>query len=207
MDNKKLHILQQVRRLYHRYGIKSVTMDDVARQLCISKKTLYEHFADKEDLVKNVLLMDHQNNSSFFKEIEKKKMDAINEILEVYKVINTMFRDYNTSMEYDLRKYYPDLYSNVKEIRRKRMFETVYCNMNKGKREGLYRKDLNTKIIARLQVIRVENMFENDMFTIEELVSANVFNEIFIYHMQGILSTKGRIYFEKNFNRLEEGLT
>lgn len=207
MDTRKLHILEQVRRLYHRYGIKSVTMDDVAKQLCISKKTLYEHFADKEDLVKNVLLMDHQNNSSFFKEIENKKMDAISEILEVYKVINTMFRDYNTSMEYDLRKYYPDLYSYVKEIRRKRMFETVYCNMNKGKREGLYRKDLNTKIIARLQVIRVENMFENDMFTIEELVSASVFNEIFIYHMQGILSAKGRICFGKNFNRLEKGLT
>jgi TetR/AcrR family transcriptional regulator, cholesterol catabolism regulator len=207
MDDKTLHILEQVRRLYHRYGIKSVTMDDVAKRLFISKKTLYEHFADKEDLVKNVLLMDHQKRSSFFQEIEKKKLNAVDEILEVYKVINTMFRDYNTSMEYDIRKYYPDLYYSVKEIRRKRMYETLFRNMNKGKREGLYRKDLNTKIISRLHVIRVENMYENDMFTIEELVSAKVFNEIFTYHMQGILSAKGRIYFEKNLSRLEEALT
>jgi AcrR family transcriptional regulator len=207
MDTRKLHILEQVRRLYHRYGIRSVTMDDVAKQLGISKKTLYEHFADKEDLVKEVLLMDHQNRSIVFKEIEKKKLDAICEILEVYKAINAIFRDYNTSMEYDLRKYYPGLFSNVKKIRRKRMFDTLYSNMNKGKREGFYRKDLNAKIIARLQVIRVENMFENDMFTLEELVSPRVFNEIFIYHMQGIMSNRGRIYFEKNFPRLKEGLT
>jgi len=176
-------------------------MDDVAKQLCISKKTLYEHFADKEDLVKNVLLLDHQKRSAYFDEIEKKGLDAIGEILEVYKLINAMFRDYNTSMEYDIRKYYPDLHSDVKGIRRKRMYETVFNNMNKGKREGVYRKELNAGIIARLQVIRVENMFENDMFSIEELVSPRVFNEIFVYHMQGILSVKGRTCFEKNFDR------
>ncbi|MCX6244769.1 MAG: helix-turn-helix domain containing protein [Bacteroidetes bacterium] len=206
MDDKRLRILEQVRRLYHRYGIKSVTMDDVAKQLCISKKTLYEYFADKEDLVKDVLMMDYQQRSTLFMEIEKKDLDAIGEILEVYKVINAMFRDYNTSMEYDIRKYYPDLYSNVKVVRRKRMYDTVYHNMNKGKREGFYRKDLDTKIIARLQVIRVENMFENEMFSLEELVSAKVFNEMFIYHMQGVLSAKGRIHFEKNFDRLRAGI-
>jgi TetR/AcrR family transcriptional regulator, cholesterol catabolism regulator len=203
MDDKTFHILEQVRRLYHRYGIKSVTMDDVARQLCISKKTLYERFADKEDLVKNVLMMDHQNRNNFFNEIEKKKMNAINEILEVYKAINAMFMDYNTSMEYDIRKYYPGLYQKVREIRRKKMYETVYNNMNKGMREGWYRNDLNTKIIARLHVFRVENMFENDIFTVEELVSTKVFNEIFVYHMYGILSAKGRLYFEKYFDRIK----
>ena len=206
MDDKTLHILEQVRRLYHRYGIKSVTMDDVAKHLCISKKTLYEHFTDKEDLVRNVVLMDHSNRNKFFLEIKNKSLNAIEELFEVYKMINTMFRDYNSSMEYDINKYYPDLYSKVKDIRRKKMYDTVYNNMNKGKKEGLYRKELNSKIIARLHVFKVENMYDNDIFTMEELVSFKVFNEVFVYHMQGIMSAKGRSFFEDNFTRLKAGL-
>jgi AcrR family transcriptional regulator len=206
MDEKTLHILEQVRRLYHRYGIKSVTMDDVAEHLCISKKTLYEYFTDKEDLVRNIVMLDHSNRNKFFREIKNKDLNAIEELFEVYRMINTMFRDYNASMEYDIHKYYPDLYLKVKEISRKKMYDTMFNNMNKGKKEGLYRKDLNSKIIARLHVFRIENMFDNDIFTMEELTSVKVFNEVFVYHIQGIMSTNGRTFFEKNFNRLKADL-
>ncbi len=206
MDDKTLHILEQVRRLYYRYGIKSVTMDDVAKHLCISKKTLYEHFTDKEDLVRNIVLMEHSNRDKFFREIKNKNLNAIEELFEVYKMINTTFRDYNSSMEYDIHKYYPALFSKVRDIRRKKMYDTMYNNMNKGKKEGLYRKDLNSKIIARLHVFKIENMYDNDIFTMEELVSFKVFNEVFVYHMQGIMNAKGRSFFEDNFARLKDGL-
>jgi hypothetical protein len=110
-------------------------------------------------------------------------------------------------MEYDIHKYYPDLYSKNKIIRRKKMYDTMYGNMNKGKKEGLYRKDLNSNIIARLHVFKVENMFDNEIFTMEELASVKVFNEVFVYHMQGIMSASGRSFFENNFARLKEGLS
>src|SRR5664279_5265812 len=89
MDERTLHILEQVRKLYHRYGIKSVTMDDVAKHLCISKKTLYEFFTDKEDLVRNVVLMDHTNRIKFFEGIKDKNLNAIEELFEVYRMINS----------------------------------------------------------------------------------------------------------------------
>lgn len=206
MDEKTLHILEQVRRLYYRYGIKSVTMDDVAKHLCISKKTLYKYFNDKEELVRNIVLLDYNNRNKFFREIKNRELNAIEELFEVYRMINTMLRDYNASMEYDIHKYYPELYSKVKEIRRKKIYDTMYNNMNKGKKEGLYRKELNSKIIARLLVFKVENMYDNNIFTMEELVSVKVFNEVFVYHLQGILNTKGRTFFEKNFNRSKADL-
>jgi AcrR family transcriptional regulator len=206
MDEKNLHILEKVKRLYYRYGIKSVTMDDVAKHLCISKKTLYEYFTDKEDLVRNIVLLDHSNRNKYFQEIKNRDLNAIEELFEIYRMINTMFRDYNASMEYDIHKYYPELYAKVKEIRRKKIYDTMYNNMNKGKKEGLYRKELNSKIIARLLVFRVENMYDNDIFTMEELVSVKVFNEVFVYHLQGILNATGRTFFEKNFNRLKADL-
>ena len=206
MDEKTIHILEQVRRLYYRYGIKSVTMDDVAKHLSISKKTLYEYFTDKEDLVRNIVMLDYTNRHNFFQEIKNKNLNAIEELFEVYRMINTMFRDYNASMEYDIHKYYPELFSQVRELRRKRMYDTMYSNMNKGKKEGLYRKELNSRIIARLLVFKVENMFDNDIFTMEELASIKVFNEVFVYHLQGILNENGRNFFEKNFARLKQEL-
>jgi hypothetical protein len=203
MNLKALNILKQVRRLYQRYGIKSVTMDDVAKHLGISKKTLYEHFNDKEDLVQNVFKLEHDHWVSFLGSIEGRKLNAIEELFEVYKMINAMFREFNPSMEYDLRKYYPDLFIQVKEVRRKRMFESVFDNLNKGKKEGLYRKELNSKIIAKLHVFRTESFFDSDMFTLEELTSFKMFHEVFVYHLQGILNSDGRSFFETNFDKFK----
>jgi len=203
MNLKALNILKQVRRLYQRYGIKSVTMDDVAKHLGISKKTLYEHFTDKEDLVRNVFKFEHDHWAGFLGAIEDKKLNAIEELFEVYKMINAMFREFNPSMEYDLRKYYPDLFIQVKEVRRKRMFESVFDNLNKGKKEGLYRKELNSKIIAKLHVFRTESFFDNDMFTQEEILSFKMFHEVFVYHLQGILNNDGRVFFETNFDKFK----
>jgi hypothetical protein len=207
MNPKAQSILEQVGKLYHRYGIKSVTMDDVASHLGISKKTIYEFFSDKEDLVMQVLLFKHDNSCGFLTGLEDRKLNAIEELFEVYKMINAMLQEFNPSMEYDVRKYYPSLFLNIREIRRKRMYESVYGNLNKGKKEGLYRKDLNARIIAKLHVFRTESLFDNDMFTQEELTSIKMFHEIFIYHLQGILSHEGRSFFEINFDKFKASLS
>ena len=206
MNPKAQYILEQVGKLYHRYGIKSVTMDDVARQLGISKKTIYEFYTDKEDLLMKVLLYEHEHNCGFLKSIEVKNFNAIEELFEVYKMINAVLMEFNPSMEYDIRKYYPGLFVKIREIKRKRMYDSVYNNLNKGKKEGLYRKELNSKIISKLHVFRTESLIDNDMFTLEELTSLKVFHEIFIYHLQGILSHKGRTFFESNFDKFKATL-
>ncbi|MFH1297035.1 MAG: TetR/AcrR family transcriptional regulator [Bacteroidota bacterium] len=201
MEGKVQQIILLVYKLYQRYGIKSVTMDDVARHLGISKKTLYEFFTDKEDLVKQVLIRDYDMKLAFFLEIERKNLNAIEELFEVYKMIKEIFKDYNPSVEYDIRKYYPALFSQLREIKRTRMYELSMKNMNKGKREGLYRSDLNASIVARLHVFRVENILESELFSIEELTSIKVFHEIFVYHLNGILSDKGRQFMTSNYKK------
>jgi AcrR family transcriptional regulator len=206
MDQKAGYILEQVCKLYKRYGIKSVTMDDVAHHLCISKKTLYEYFHDKEDLVKEVVLMEHEHRNKVVHDIESRGLNSIEELLEVYKLIQDMFREYNPSMEYDLRKYYPDLFSKIRVIRRKTMFDSTLRNMNKGKKEGLYRKEMNTAILAKLHVFRIENLFENDLFSLEELSTVKVTHEIFVYHLHGILSMRGLKVFEESFAKIKAGL-
>lgn len=201
MEGKVKQIIPQVHKLYQRYGIKSVTMDDVAQHLGISKKTLYEFFTDKEDLVRKVLSWDYDRKLAFFQEIERKNLNAVEELFEVYKMIKEMFKAFNPSVEYDIRKYYPALYSELREIKRTRMYDLSVKNMNKGKREGMFRSDLNASILARLHVFRVENIIESELFSAEELTSIKVFHEIFVYHLYGILSEKGRQFMESNYRK------
>ncbi|MEI7490087.1 MAG: TetR/AcrR family transcriptional regulator [Bacteroidota bacterium] len=201
MSDKVQSILGQVSRLYHRYGIKSVTMDDVASHLCISKKTLYEYFEDKKDLVSQVLLTEHSGNCKLFDEILNLKLNAIEELFEIYKSIKKMIQDYNPSMDYDIRKYYPDLFMKIREVRRRSMFENTLKNMNKGKKDGLYRKDLNAEVIARLHLFRIESLVDNDLFSADELNSFEIFHELFIYHLHGIMSNKGREFYLRNFEK------
>lgn len=206
MEDKVLHILEQVTRLYQRYGIKSVTMDDVASHLCISKKTLYEYFSDKEDLVRQVLSLAHTQHCKIIDEIENRGLNAIEELFEVYKMINTMFRDYNPSMDYDVKKYYPSLYVEVKATWRKKMFEAAYNNTIKGIQEGLYRAEIDAAIIAKMHVARTESLFDSDLFTMEELTSFKLFHEGFVYHLYGILNHDGRSFFESNFGKFKASM-
>jgi TetR/AcrR family transcriptional regulator, cholesterol catabolism regulator len=195
-------ILEKVGKLYSCYGIKSVTMDDVAKHLCISKKTLYEHFKDKEDLVRAILFLEHNIHVRISGEISTKNLNAIEELMDVYRLIHKKFNAYNPSMEYDIRKYYPDLYKSIRDTRRKTMFDSFLKNLKKGKKEGLFRKEINAGIIARLHVFLFENLYDNDLFTLEELTTLNFFQELFIYHLHGILSNKGLLFLQKNSKKI-----
>ncbi len=203
MEKELLNILEKVSILYQKYGIKSITMDDVARELGISKKTLYQHVTDKTDLVEKVMLLIAEKHNSFFKKLRANKINAIEELFEVNKYFTEMLKNYNPSMEYDLRKYYPDLFKNIYEVRRKRMYESIIRNMKKGIKEGLYRRDMDIEIIAKLHVSRIENMYDNEIFTNEELISTKVFNEIFIYHLRGIANVTGIKFLERKLKELK----
>ena len=204
MKDKSQSILDHVSRLYHKYGIKSITMDDVARNLGISKKTLYEYFRDKKDLVSHVLESEINQRCLIFNALEHRKLNAIEELFEIYSLIKNQIQEYNPSMDYDIRKYYPELYSHIRSVRRKMMFENSHNNMIKGRKEGLYRKNLNVELIAKLHLFRIENLYNSDLFTSEDLNSFDTFHELFVYHLQGIMSEKGRAFFEKNFSRFRE---
>jgi len=192
------NILERISCLYRKYGIKSVTMDDVARELGISKKTLYLHFTDKDDLVLQVLNYEGRKRTLEFKKIFDRNLNAIEELLEVNRYMNLMMRDHSTVVDYDLKKYYPEHYSKTQDLRRAKMYESVLNNMKKGKKEGLFRTDLNEEIITKLHVSRIMCMTENPYFSTAELSSPEVFSEVIIYHIRGIANDKGIKILEEN---------
>lgn len=201
MEDKLEFILKKVSELYKRYGIKSVTMDDIARELGMSKKTLYQYVNDKTELVAKVIKNDYLSHHNRMTDIANSDLNAIEEVLEVYKFINSQLKDFNPSMEFDLKKYYPELYAEFKEKRRNKILNSIIHNIEKGKTEGYYREDTDPLLIAKLHIVRIEGLSENEIFN-KENFTVEQFNQMFAYHIRGIVSSKGLDYFENKMNEL-----
>jgi AcrR family transcriptional regulator len=203
MNDELKNILQKVRELYMKYGIKSITMDDVARELGISKKTLYQYVTDKDDLVgkfiDNEILMRHEEICKCF----GIGFNAIEELFEISIFMNKMMRDQNPATEYDLKKYYPVHYQKTVKARREGIYEYILLNLKKGIKEGLYREEMDKEIIAKLYLSRVEDSHINELFTKEEFASMRLFVEILTYHVRGIATEKGIIVLENKIKEIE----
>jgi TetR/AcrR family transcriptional regulator, cholesterol catabolism regulator len=197
------NILLKVRELYRKYGIKSITMDDVARELAISKKTLYQFVADKDDLVGKYIDYEIDLRQEEICKCFNTGFNAIEELFEISVFMNRMMKDQNPVTEHDLRKYYPHHYQKTVKTRRDRMYNYIVLNLKKGKEEGLYRYDMSEEVIAKLYLSRSENIHTNELFTVEEFTSTKLFIELLTYHVRGIATEKGIIVLEKKIKELE----
>jgi len=184
-------ILGKVGTLYRKYGIRSVTMDDVAHELGISKKTLYQYIRDKDDLVNQVVDMEIQERKSRMEISCADVCNAIEQLFEIGRCISYMLKDYSPVSEYDLRKYYPDLYIKVRDLRRNHIMQFIQSNLIKGKEEGIYREDLNVDIISRLSVANIDSMIDSEVISVTEFIEPRFYHEYFVYHIRGISNDKG----------------
>jgi hypothetical protein len=203
VNNELKNILVKTRELYSKYGIKSITMDDVARELAISKKTLYQYVTDKDDLVGKFIDYEIELRQEEIFKCFKIGFNAIEELFEISIFMNRMVRTQNPATEHDLRKYYPHHYQKTVTVRREGIYNYILMNLKKGKEEGLYRPEMNEEIIGKLFLSRLENESFKELFTVEEFSSPGLFFEVLIYHIRGIATKKGIIVLEKKIEELE----
>jgi TetR/AcrR family transcriptional regulator, cholesterol catabolism regulator len=202
MENVHTEIIEKVSHLYQKYGIRSVTMDDVARELCISKKTLYQFIVDKEDLVEKVVNHYIDQQKMHFESIKAQRMNAIDVIMEISQHITLFLSNLNPSLTYDLRKYYPSAWKLLMEYKMDHIYNSAINNITRGISEGLYREDLNPEIIAAIYVSRIEYTMEQDLAKKTSFSPSEFFQEVFKYHIRGIASKKGLEYLEKIYRPL-----
>lgn len=199
-------LIRKISEIYFKYGIKSVTMDDLARELGLSKKTLYQHFKDKEDVVKKVInFLITSQECGIEETLEDDSLNAIDRLFHMSRALASHLQTVNPAVSYDLQKYYPKVWEELLAFKRQTIFEHIMANSNQGIKEGLYRDDLNHEIIAAVYVSRLEmysvgNWQGLDKFSFEEF-----FKTLFIYHVRGIASLKGIKYLESLVSR-EDGI-
>jgi len=152
----KSRILQAANDMMIQYGIRSVSMDDIAGSLGMSKKTLYQYFKDKDELVEQVIVAIIQKNECECQEDRKLAENAIHEIFLVIDMLEDLFKSMNPAVLFDLQKYHPKAYLIIIEHKYKFLLSQVKENLRQGIEQKLFRPDINIEIMSRY---RIETMF------------------------------------------------
>lgn len=208
MDEKLEKILRESARLFSKYGIRSLSMDDLCRELGISKKTIYQYVDSKSDLIARILQNAFGKQGDEMLEFIEGEHNAIDELLAVSRKVCQNMQNFNPSIIFDLQKYYPEIYKIHYDAKMIAIFNDIRANINKGIAEGLYRDDLDVNLVARLYVQKLEDVHDPTFLAsmATDVASyAKVFHVMFDNHIRGICNATGLAYYEKqkqflNFN-------
>lgn len=190
----KEKIISKASEMFLKLGFKSITMDDIAGEMCISKKTIYKYFCNKEVLIEESTALLHKEIHEIIDNIVTKKHNAIQENFEIRKMFKEMFQSSDTSPIYQLKKHYPEIYEKVM-LREINECNTVFKkNIEQGIEQGLYRDTLNIENYTRF--------YYNLIFCIKESTSSEKESqklelEILEYHTRAMATTAGIIELEK----------
>lgn len=184
-------------KLFIKYGIKSITMDDVAKALSISKKTLYQYVSDKDDLVKKTIsihlkLIDNQCCS-----VVNQEENAVMQILNIAQMIINMHKDVNPALIYDLKKYHSESYEIFKNHRESIVHEQTTNNLRIGIEQGLYRTDLNIDLTSAFYIGLIELCLSHEFGVLEKTSFQIKFQYLINYHLNAICTEKGKKILEQ----------
>ncbi|MCB0642293.1 MAG: TetR/AcrR family transcriptional regulator [Phaeodactylibacter sp.] len=197
----RTEIFNRSRALFMKYGLKSVTMDDIARDLGISKKTLYQFVDNKADLIQKVVCLFVDEEQESIDSIQQQADDAIEEMLNIARHIIRFLRSLTPTTIYDLQKYYKESWELVYELNNKHIIEVLKQNIEKGIRQGVYRENLNPEIIAKIYVGKIPIITDEEIFPGREYNREQLFSEFFTYHIHGIASQKGLQHLQAHMDR------
>ncbi len=199
--NMKEKIIQKAAELFITLGFKSVTMDDIAAEMGISKKTIYTHFNNKTHLIKETTSYVFESISCGIDEICKTEKNPIKELYKIKKLVMVNLKDEKSSPQYQLQKYYPEVYSMLKEKHFKKMHECTLENLQKGVKLGLYRDNINVEFISRIYFIGVNGIKDHTLFPVQNFPKASLFEEYLEYHLRGIVTKEGLKTLNKFINQ------
>ncbi len=202
MDDKVGFILKGAGTLFIKYGIRSISMDDIARELSISKKTLYSVVANKTELVEKLLSHMVENGEYSCLKDKVEGLNAIDILLTVSKMVNSEIKNFNPVITFDLQKYYPVIYREFVMKKREHVFEHIKRNFEQGITEGLYRNDLDTTLVSKLYVQRLIDLHDPDFLSSVDFTFDKIFQVMFENHIRGIANAKGLAYFEAQIQNL-----
>jgi TetR/AcrR family transcriptional regulator, cholesterol catabolism regulator len=206
MDIKVERILSESLRLFKKNGIRSVSMDDVSKELGMSKKTIYQYVANKAELVEMVLNYLREKERTICIEGDIKQMNAIDILLAVSINVSKELKDMNPINAYELQKYYPSIYREFIMKKRDHVYEQVKQNFEQGIAEGIYRNDLDIDLVARLYIQKLIDVHDPEFLSSGNFSIEKVFQVMFDNHIRGIANAEGLTYYEKQTKLLNINL-
>ena len=191
----KEKIINKAKEMFLRLGFKSITMDDIACEMCISKKTIYKYFSNKDILIEESIQAVHKEIRATLNKIAEENFNAIEENFEVKRMFREMFKSAESSPIYQLKKHYPEIYDKVLSMQVSVCEDCFRQNITKGIREGLYRENLDIDNYVKFYYTLIFNINENTML---EKEAHELEVKALEYHIRAMATLAGIIELEKH---------
>ena len=188
-------IINKAKEMFLRLGFKSITMDDIACEMCISKKTIYKYFSNKDILIEESIQAVHKEIRATLNKIAEENFNAIEENFEVKRMFREMFKSAESSPIYQLKKHYPEIYDKVLSMQVSVCEDCFRQNITKGIREGLYRENLDIDNYVKFYCTLIFNINENTML---EKDAHELEVKALEYHIRAMATLAGIIELEKH---------
>lgn len=187
----KVKILEQASSMFLEYGFKSVTMDDLSERLGVSKKTIYEHFDTKTQLVQESADFIFHNVSCIIDDLCDQNLDPITETLAIIDNVMKHLKNEKSSPQFQLQKYYPSISQSLKQKQWDKMYECYRDNLRRGIEQGYYRDNLDVESIFRFYYNGMNLIKDQNVFPQQKFSRTHVNNQYIEYHLRGIVTAKG----------------
>ena len=191
----KEKIINKAKEMFLRLGFKSITMDDIACEMCISKKTIYKYFSNKDVLIEQSVELVHKEVHETIDKIVSKNFNAIEENFEIKRMFREMFRSAESSPIYQLKKHYPEVYAKALSTQIEICEKCFRDNIQKGINEGLYRENLDVDNYIKFYYTLIFNINENTASGIE---AEELEVKALEYHIRAMATLAGIIELEKH---------
>ena len=180
-----------------------MSMDDICREVGVSRKKIYQIFTSKNDLVEKLLELERENFEVIFHTDKfDGEVNAIDILLMVSKDVSNKFTDISPSMTFDLKKYYPEIYHKHVEERIEFIFDKIRINLMKGINQGVYRDDLSVELVSRLYIRRLMDLHNPEFFPADKFSFQTLFDVMFDNFIRGIANEKGIEYYENQKKKI-----
>ena len=191
----KEKIISKAKEMFLKLGFKSITMDDIAGEMCISKKTIYKYFANKELLIEESVQVIHNEINNIIDTITSQDFNAIEENFEIRRMFENMFKSTDTSPVYQLKKHYPEVYQKVLSNQVEMCESCFRKNIEKGIAQGLYRDNLNVDAYVKFYYMLIFSINEN-IRSEREAIALEM--HALEYHTRAMATPNGIAELEKN---------
>jgi len=190
-------ILLKARDLMLQSGLRQVTMDDLAQELGISKKTIYQYYKDKDDLVKAVVNLELKNHETICNSCGSNAENAIHEMFLLMENMKAMTQTMNPNAMMELDKHFPSAFEIIKNHKDEFLFSLIKQNLMKGIEEGFYRNDLDIDILSKFRLETVFIPFNLRLFPLNKFNSLEVHTQLMEHFVYGLMTIKGHELMDK----------
>lgn len=193
-------ILEKAEQLFLQYGIRSVTMDDISKELSMSKKTIYQHFKDKDAIVLEVTKRVFSAQKQIMNHIHQRGESVIQEMVLLSNYLREHIASVNPTAMYDLQKFYKEAWNVFRAFQQECLVQ-IEDVINRGIQEGCFRPDIDARIVAILRAETISLSFDQQLFPRERFAPREVQIQLFEQFINGILTDQGRALYQQYSNK------